>query len=375
MNFELTEEQSLYRDTISSFLSARYSVQQRTHYLAQEHGYDRSNWAKLADLGVLALPFSAEMGGLGGTGKDVAIVQEEIGYHLAVEPFADNIAIPAMAFDWFENRDLAKSLTESLVSGNRTITVALAEDQNTSGKDNRRCRAKVRADGVVLAGSKPFVAYPSADLLLVSAETGKAADQPAVILLMVPADTPGIAFNRYQLIDGTPAASIEFDNVELPDTAIVVGTDQAARAIEGMYRMGAHAAVAECLGILRRMLELTTEYMRNRIQFGKPLSHKQVVRHRLAEMHMHYELAQSVVAGLGLYPAETASGCRQLSAAKVTIAQAFEFIGKQSIQLHGAIGLTDEYELSHYYKRALVLQESYGSKREHALKLARLEAA
>lgn len=375
MNFELTEEQTLYSDTVRSFLSVRYSVQKRTHYLAQAHGYDRSNWAKLADLGVLALPFSAKMGGLGGTAKDVAVVQEEIGYHLAVEPFADNIAIPAIAFDWFENHDLAKSLTEKIVSGDMTITVALAEDRDISGMDNRRCRAKVTADRVVLAGSKPIVAYPSADLLLVSAETGKAADQQTVILLLVPADTPGVAINRYQLIDGTPAASIEFDNVKLPDTAVVVGTDRAGRAIEGMYRMGAHAAVAECLGILHRMFELTAKYMSDRVQFGKPLSHQQVVRHRLAEMKMHYELAQSVVAGLGLYKAETAAGLRQLSAAKVTIAQAFEFIGKQSIQLHGGIGLTDEYELSHYYKRALVLQDSYGSKREHSLRLARLEAA
>ena len=375
MNFELTEEQTLYRNTVRSFLAARHSVQDRARYLATEHGYDSSNWAKLADLGVLALPFSEEMGGLGGTAKEVAIVQEEIGYHLAVEPFADNIAIPAIAFDYFEDRDLARSLTESIVSGDKKIAVALAEGRDLSGLDSSRCRAKVNADGVVLSGSKPFVAYPSADLLLVSAATGEAADQAADILLLVPADTPGVAINHYQLIDGTPAASIQFENVELPDTAIVVGTGQAERAIEGMYRIGAHAAVAECLGILHRMFELTTEYMNNRVQFGEPLSAKQVVRHRLAEMQMHYELAQSVVAGLGLYQADTAEGIRQLSAAKVTIAQAFEFIGKQSIQLHGGIGLTDEYELSHYYKRALVLQDSYGSKREHSLKLALLEAA
>jgi alkylation response protein AidB-like acyl-CoA dehydrogenase len=375
VNFDLSEEQTLYRDTVRNFLSARYSVQDRVRYLEQEHGYDQVSWAQLADLGVLGLPFSSELGGLGGMPTDIAIVQEEIGYHLAVEPFADHIAIPATAFDFFRDRNFAKSLTQSIVSGDKTIAVAIAEARDDSGLHNSPCRAKTSADGVVLTGSKPFVAYPSADLLLVSAAVGDATDQPTDILLLVPTDTPGVAINRYQLIDGTPAATIEFANVELPDTAIVVGTDRADRAIECMVRIGAHAAVAECLGILRRMFELTTGYMNNRVQFGKPLSAKQVVRHRLAEMQMHYELAHSVVAGLGLYQAETAQGIRQLSAAKVTTAQAFEFIGKQSIQLHGGIGLTDEYELSHYYKRALVLQDSYGSKREHSLKLARLEAA
>ena len=373
MNFELTEEQTLYRDTVSGFLSARYSLQNRIHYLGYERGYDRSNWADLAELGVLALPFSTSFGGLGGSAKEVAIVPEEIGYSLAVEPFADNIAIPAAAFDFFEDPDLAKSVAESIISGNRTITVALTKDAESF--DNRQCRAKINMGGVVLTGSKSFVAYPSTDLLLVNAATGGAPDQETNILLLVSADTPGIAINHYRLIDGTPAGSIEFENVELPESAIVVHADNADRAIEDMYRIGAHAAVAECLGSLRRMFELTTEYMNNRVQFGKPLSTKQVVRHRLAEMQMHYELAQSVVAGLGLYQAESPQAIRQLSAAKVTIAQAFEFIGKQSIQLHGGIGLTDEYELSHYYKRALVLQDSYGGKREHSLKLARLEAA
>jgi len=375
MNFDLTEEQTLYRDTVNSFLSDRYTIQSRSSYLEQESGYDRSNWAELANLGVLALPFSADIDGLGGTATEVAIIQEEIGYHLAVEPFAENVAIPAVAFNAFDDQDLARSMAEDIISGGKTIAVAVFEERESPASDARVCRAKVNGDGITLSGSKQFVAYPSRDLLLVSAAVGDQGDQPANILLVVPTDTPGIAINHFRLIDGTPAANIEFENVELPASALVVGSDQANRAIEEMYRLGAHAAVAESLGILRRMFELTTEYMKNRVQFGKPLVTKQVVRHRLAEMLMHYELAQSVVAGLALYQADTLQSNKQLSAAKVTIAQAFDFIGKQSIQLHGGIGVTDEYELSHYYKRALVLQDSYGTKRTHSLKLAQLEAA
>lgn len=374
MNFELTEEQALYRDSVASFLSDRYSIQNRARYLEQARGYDPSIWAGLAELGVLSLPFSTALGGLGGTAREVAIVQEEIGYHLAVEPFAQNVAIPAVALEFFEDRDLASSLADGMMSGTTTIAVAVTEDRNNPAADTGPCRARLSGGGVTLAGGKQFVAYPSAERFLVSATLGDAGDEPAGVLLLVPADTPGLAINHYRLIDGTPAADIAFESVELPASAIVV-SNGAGDAIESMCRMGAHAAVAECLGILRRMFELTTEYMKNRVQFGKPLAANQVVRHRLAEMLMHYELAQSVVAGLGLYRVGTVQASRQLSAAKVTMAEAFEFIGKQSIQLHGGIGLTDEYELSHRYKRALVLQDSYGSKRSHSLKLAELEAA
>ena len=375
MNFELTEEQTLYQDTVSSFLSDRYSIQNRARYLEQESGYDRSNWAGLAELGVLALPFPKDLDGLEGTAKEVAIIQEEIGYHLAVEPFAENIAIPAVALDCFEDRNLARSLAKDMISGSKTIAVAVTEERKDQAPEIGQCRVKSDGEYVTLTGGKEFVAYPSVNLLLVSAAVGDTGEQPANILLLIPTETPGVTINHYRLVDGTPAANIEFENVKLPANAVVVGKDGASRAIEGMNRMGAHAAVAESLGIMRRMFELTTDYMNNRIQFGKPLAAKQVVRHRLAEMLMHYELAQSVVAGLGLYQAETLQSIRQLSAAKVTIAHAFEFIGKQSIQLHGGIGLTDEYALSHYYKRALVLQDSYGSKRTHSLKLAQLEAA
>jgi len=375
MNFDLTEEQTLYRETVNSFLSDRYSIQNRTTYLEQECGYDRSNWEELANLGVLALPFSTDLDGLGGTATEVAIIQEEIGYHLAVEPFAENIAIPAVALNEFDDKDLAHSTAEGIISGSKTIAVAVFEEPENPASDAGACRANVSGDGIALSGSKQFVAYPSRDQLLVSATVGDQGDQPTSILLVVPTNTPGVTINHFRLIDGTPAANIDFENVELPTSALVVGSDRADHAIEGMYRIGAHAAVAESLGILRRMFELTTEYMKNRVQFGRPLVTKQVVRHRLAEMLMHYELAQSVVAGLALYQEDTLQANKQLSAAKVTIAQAFDFIGKQSIQLHGGIGVTDEYELSHYYKRALVLQDSYGTKRTHSLKLAQLEAA
>ena len=373
MNFELTEEQNLYRDTVSNFFSDRYSIQNRARYLEHGRGYDLANWNELAELGVLALPFSTDLGGLGGTTKEVAILQECIGYHLAVEPFAENIAIPAIALDCFEDRNLARSLAEGMISGSKTIAVAVTERLKDQAPETGQCRAKLSGERVTLTGGKQFVTYPSVDLLLVSAALDDAGDQPASVLLLVPANTPGVAINHYRLVDGTPAADIEFENVVMPASTIVVTKSGVAHAIESMNRMGAHAAVVECLGILRRMFELTTEYMNTRVQFGKALAANQVVRHRLAEMLMHYELAQSVVAGISLYGTETVQAIRQLSAAKVTMADAFEFIGKQSIQLHGGIGLTDEYELSHHYKRALVLQDSYGSKRSHSLKLAQLE--
>lgn len=374
MDFDLTEEQALFQDTVTAFLADRYSLESRSRFLDHQIGYDTSNWAGLAELGVLALPFATDLGGLGGATRDIAIIQEQIGYHLAVEPFADNVAIPAVALEWFDDRELARSLANGLMAGSSAIAVALGEERHKSQPEREQCRAQIEADRVTLFGSRKLVAYPSADRTLVMADVEVASGDFSPVLLMVQSGTPGVAINHYRLLDGTPAADLEFENAELRVDAVVVGAQQAGDAIEAMRRMGVLAAVAECLGIMRRMFELTTEYMNSRVQFGKALTANQVVRHRLAEMLMHYELAQSVVAGLGLYRAGTEQALRQLSAAKVTLGDAFEYIGKQSIQLHGGIGLTDEYELSHLYKRALVLQDSYGSKRTHSLKLARLEA-
>ncbi len=375
MNFELTEEQEKYRETVARFLDDRYSIERRQRFLEQRRGYEPANWSALADLGVLALPIPNDLGGLGGTAADIAIIQEELGYRLAVEPFSENIAIPAIALQEFDDVNRARTLAAEMQAGTKTVGVALSEGTKRFDAAAIGCRAKILGGNITLSGSKHVVSYPDADFLLVSAFLADEGIENGLILLLVPAGTEGISTRTYRLIDGTMAADIDFENTKLASGAIVASGAHAVRAIESMYDRGARAAVAESLGILRRMFELTTEYANSRVQFGRTLAGNQVVRHRLAEMLMHYELARSIVARLGIVPAGTHHAAKLVSSAKVTVAKAFDIIGRQSIQLHGGIGLTDEYELSHHYKRGLTLQEMYGNKREHALRLAEISTS
>lgn len=375
MHFNPTEEQAMYRETIARFLDDRYSVAHRQQFLEQRRGYNPENWSALADLGVLSLPIPHGLGGLGGTAAEIAIIQEELGYRLAVEPFSENIVIPAVALQEFDDEGRARTLAAEMQAGTKTVGVALSEGARRFDAAAIACRAKIDGGNITLWGTKHVVSYPEADFLLVSAILANEDAENGLILLLVPAGTEGISTRTYRLIDGTLAADFEFENTRLTSAAMVASGAGAVRAIEGMHDRGARAAVAESLGILRRMFELTTEYTNSRVQFGRPLTGNQVVRHRLAEMLMHYELARSVVAGLCIFPAGTHHAAKLVSAAKVTVAKAFDFIGKQSIQLHGGIGLTDEYELSHHYKRGLALQEMYGNKREHALRLAKLSTS
>ncbi len=375
MNFEPTEEQAMYRETVARFLADRYSVGQRQRFLEQCRGYAPANWAALADLGVLALPIPRELGGLGGTAAEIAAVQAELGYRLAVEPFSENIAIAAVALGQFDDPNRARALAAEMQAGSKTVAIALSEGTKRFEAAAIASRATIDGGNVLLSGSKQVVSYPEADFLLVSALLSQEGIENGLILLLVPTESEGVSTRPYRLIDGTMAADILFENTPLPSEAMVVRGAAARRAIDSIYDSGARAVVAESLGILRRMFELTKDYTNVRVQFGRTLAANQVVRHRLAEMLMHYELAQSVVAGLGIVPAGTRHAAKLISAAKVTIAKAFDIIGKQSIQLHGGIGLTDEYELSHHYKRGLTLQQMYGNNREHALRLARLSSS
>lgn len=375
MKFEPTQEQTMYRDTVANFLKDRYSVENRRRFLEESRGYDAKNWADLAELGVLSLPISESLGGLDGNAQEVAIIQEELGYRLAVEPFAEGIALPAIALEEFDDTQLAQNLAGEIQAGTKTLGLALSESPTHFDVDAIETTAETDGKTVTVSGCKRLVPFPSADRYLASVMLTGDGLESQMAWVLVPADEKGVTVNRYKLVDGSSAADITFEQVKLPHEAIVVSNDKAERGIQRIYRLGTLTAVAESVGILRRMLELTNEYTNSRMQFGRKLAGNQVVRHRLVDMAMHLELARSSVMGAVMFFNGSDQTERYLSAAKVTVSKAVEFIAKQSIQLHGAIGVTDEYEISHYYKRALVLRPMYGSKRQHALNLAKLSSA
>ncbi|HEX4892043.1 MAG TPA: acyl-CoA dehydrogenase family protein [Hyphomicrobiaceae bacterium] len=365
MHFKLSDEQILVRDTLSRFLADRYDLSSRRRYLALADGFSRENWRDLAELGLLSLAFPAALGGMGGTLVDSMIVMEELGYHAAVEPFSATFAV-GVALGFADDRNEAARLAERLTAGELIVSPALLEPRLSFDRPPKTS-ARPEAGGFRLSGTKRLVRYPAAELFLVSAAPVCASGSlGAAELFLVPANSEGLSRLSYRTIDGAPGCDLHLENATLPQSRRLVGADLGADALERVTMFLAFAGSAEMLGILRRLVETTRDYLKTRVQFGKPLATKQVVRHRIAEMYMHCDLARSAVIGAALRELGSAESRRAVAAAKVTVNAAADYIGKQAVQLHGGMGVSDEHEVSHAYKRLMVLKPQFGDTRTHA---------
>lgn len=372
MHFQLTDEQTLIKETLARFLADRYDLARRRQYLTLPDGFSRDNWRELTELGLPGLALPDTLGGIGGSAVDIMIVMEEVGYHAAVEPFAAAFATGA-ALACADNKGEAERLAEGLIGGTLLVSPALLEGRKSSaGPPTTTARAE--ATGFHLNGAKRLVPHPSADLFLVSASTAIGPPGVRQQLFTVPSDAPGLSRRCYSLIDGAPACDLHLEDATVSHEALQVDVGKGAEAIERVATTLAFAGAAESVGVLRRLVETTSDYVKTRIQFGKPLAAKQVVRHRIAEMYMHSELARSAVIGAAVRQRDTQEWRRSVAAAKVTVGAAADFIGKQSVQLHGGMGVSDEYEVAHAYKRLMVLKLIHGDARTHARSLGAMAA-
>ena len=360
MHFQLTNEQTLIRDSFARFLADRYDLSRRRKYLALPDGFSRDNWRELAELGILGLAVPADLGGIGGSAVDIMIVMEEVGYRAAVEPFAATFATGA-ALAFADDREEAAQLAEKMMGGTLLVAPALLEARRGFG-EQPLTTAREEPGGHRLEGAKQRVSFPTADLFLLNAGPGQQ-------LFVVPSDTPGLSRHCYSVIDGAPACDLRLEDAAVAQPALLVHSGKGAEATESVTSILAFAGAAESVGILRRLVETTRDYLKTRVQFGKPLATKQVIRHRVAEMYMHSELARSAVIGAAVRQGNPGEWHRSIAAAKVTVGAAADFIGKQAVQLHGGMGVSDEYEVSHAYKRLMVLNLLYGDARSYALRL------
>lgn len=373
MHFELSDEQSLMKDTLSRFFNDRYDLARRREYLCGPAGFSRENWQDLAQLGFTAVALPENLGGMGGNSVEMMVVMEELGYHGAVEPFAGATFAIAAALSYADDREQAANIAGKVASGELIVSPALLE-RGVPFDHPPATSARLDGDCYRLSGSKRLVPHPAADLFLISASAIGPENQRSNELFLVPSATAGLSQLRYSTVDGTPNCDLHFDDMKLPASARVVGGPKADEALEQVIATLAFACATESLGILRRLLEMTRDYLKSRVQFGKPLATKQVVRHRLAEMYMHSELARSAVIGATVRKVGSADWRRSVAAAKVTVNTAADYIGKQAVQLHGGMGVSDEYEVSHAYKRLLVLKPLFGDARAHSRYLGAMAA-
>ncbi|MBT9290998.1 acyl-CoA dehydrogenase family protein [Prosthecodimorpha staleyi] len=356
MNFALTEEQALLRDSIGRYLAETQDFEAARRIMRMPNGFSRSLWQGLAELGLPGLLVAEADGGLGGSLTDAALAAEELGRHLAAIPFATSAVLAARLLSAAPSGSAARSLLARIATGERIAAVALDEPGGVTGLPPVATRAVRVSGGYRLSGRKIVVIDGAiADDLLVSADL-----DGTTALFHVTADGSGSALNRYATVDGRSAADLAIDGAVLSEDALVLGIGAAVALDDGLDAARLMLA-AEALGLMERALELTIEQLKTRMQFGRRLSDFQVLTHRVSEMVVRRESARSILyRGLSLANADPLDRGRAISATMVRVLQSAEFIGSQAIQLHGGMGMSDEGMVGHIYKRLRVIGKTHG---------------
>lgn len=378
MDFDLTEEQRLLRDSIDRLLADRYTFEKRRAYLAEPDGWSHDLWAQYAELGLLGLPFAEEYGGFGGGGIETMLVMEGFGRALALEPYLATVVLAGTAVRLAGDEGQRRAVLSAIAEGRLRLAFAHGEAQARYDLSDVATGARPRAGGWVLDGAKSVVLHgDSADRLVVSARTaGSREDRDGISLFLVDAGAHGVARRSYRLRDGTPAAEIALSGVEVRADASLGEIGGGFPVIERVVETGIAALAAEAVGAMAAMQAMTLEYLKTRQQFGQPIGRNQALQHRASEMYMALEQGRSlaILAAMALDEEDPAERARSIATAKVGVGQAARFVSQNAVQLHGGIGMTEEYAVGHYFRRCMVIEHTFGDTAHHLSRLAR-EAA
>ena len=368
MDFNFTEEQSMLRDTVASYLQDTYDFDARRAIIKSDAGWKPENWNAFAEaLGILGAPFSEDLGGLGGGATENMIVMEEFGKALVVEPYLGTVVIGG-GFMKHSGYAGAADVIEKIIGGQAVIAFAYAEPQGRYTWQDLKTTARKEGSGYVLNGHKAVVVgAPWATHLIVTARTGGGQrDAGGVSVFIVDKSAKGITTRDYPTVDGARASEVYLENVSVGADALIGAEGEAMPLIDQVMDEATAAACAEAVGVLRRLHEGTLDYTKQRKQFGQPIAQFQVLQHRMVDMFIQVEQSVSMTYMATIKLDESATErAKAVSAAKVQIGRACKFVGQNAIQLHGGMGMTDEMAIGHYFKRATVIEGLFGSVDHH----------
>jgi pimeloyl-CoA dehydrogenase small subunit len=377
MDFDLNDEQRQLKDSLERLLADTYDDLNLRHgYMKEPKGYSAALWRQYAELGLLAVPFAEEHGGLGQGLTETMIIAEAFGRALAIEPYLATIVLAGGALRHSGNAGLLGELVPGIVEGRTTL--GLAHQERQSRYDIADTATTARADGkggYTLEGEKNVVLHGDhADKLIVSARAqGGRADRGGVGLFLVDAKASGLTRRGYPTQDGMRAADVTLSAVRVGPEAVVAGPDRGLEVLEQVVDEAIAALSAEAVGAMAALHELTVEYLKTRKQFGVPIGSFQVLQHRAVDMLTSLEQARSMAYYATMMAAEPDAKERRkaMSAAKVQIGRSARHIGEDAIQLHGGIGMTMEYKAGHYFKRLTMIDMAFGDDDHHLRELAR----
>jgi len=373
MDFDLTDEQRLLKDSVDRLIADQYQFEQRKKYMAEPDGWSRAIWQQYTELGLLGLPFAEAHGGFGGGAIETMIVMEAFGRGLVLEPYFATVILGGGLLRRVATPARQHILLPPVIQGK--LKLAFAHVERQSRYDLADIATTARQDGAawVLDGAKSVVLHGDcADRLLVTARvSGNRRDRTGIGLFLVDPTAAGVTRRGYPTQDGLRAAEVTLSGVR-------VSRDDAMHdvlpAIEHVVDEAIAALCAEAVGAMQAMHETTLEYLKTRQQFGRPIGQFQVLQHRSVDMLVALEQARSMAMFAAVMAAEenTAERRRAIAAAKVQIGRSGRHIGQEAIQLHGGIGMTMEYKVGHYFKRMTMIDKLFGDADVHLESLARL---
>lgn len=369
MHFSLTSEQQLLADTVQRFLAKEYGFEARARILRSPDGWSREIWAKLAEMGLLGLQVPEAHGGMGPAPVETLLTLGALGRALVVEPYLPSAVIGTALVRDLGSPAQREALLPALAMGERIVVTAHGEPGARFDLPHVATTAVRGGKGFVLRGKKAVVLHaPAADVLLVSARTAGAVDDPAgVSLFLVPRDAPGLSLEPYATFDGQRAADVTLSDVTVPEDALLGPPGGALPGLRDAFDLGVAGLCAEAAGVLQATLDATVEYTRTRKQFGVPIARFQALQHRMVDMLVHVEQARSMsyLAALRAGESDLRERRRAVSAAKVIVGQACRYVGQQAVQLHGGMGVSDEVAVSHLFKRLVAIELSLGDTDHH----------
>lgn len=377
MDFNFTEEQTMIRDSLARLIREQYDFDTRMGVVKSESGWRPEMWAQFAELGLLMAPFSEEDGGLGGGPIDAMVVMEEFGKGLVVEPFIPSVVCGGGFLKHAGSAAQKEEHLQAIMGGASTFAFAYAEPRGRYNLADLETTAKKDGAGYVLNGHKAVViGAPWADKLIVTARTGgDRRDTGGISVFIVDKGADGVTTRDYPTVDGRRASEVYFENVSVGADALIGGEGEALPLIEQVVDEAIAATCAEAVGAMGVAHQMTVEYSRQRKQFGTPIGKFQVLQHRMVDMFMEHEQSISMTymatLKLGEDPVERK---KAVSAAKVRIGQSGRFVGQESIQIHGGMGMTEELAVGHYFKRLTMIDSEFGNVDHHVRRYTALSA-
>ena len=368
MDFSLSEEQQLLKDSITQFVDKDYLFDVRQKNIKSELGYSSDFWKTFADLGWLGMPFSEADGGYDGGPIDLMVIMESLGRGLVVEPYIPNVVLAGGLISRLGNEEQKTNFLPKIISGEMQMSLAFAEPQSRFNLSDVITTAKKDGENYILDGYKAVVMNgPSSDTLIVVARTsGTQLEEKGLSLFLVDPSAKGVSLRNYSNVDGSKASEVTLEGVEVSTSSLLGDEGNIYSVLEEVIDLATLAISAEAVGIMEKMNEITLEYTKTREQFGETLSSFQALQHRMVDTFMAYEQTKSLLLMCAAKLTDKADDAtKAVSALKYQVGIAAKQVGEESVQLHGGMGVTDETNIGHFFKRLTTIRAIFGNTDYH----------